>query len=124
MYPALDSLLPSPLFLPITVPPAPVTDLVNTTYEEELITITWTKGFDGFTPITGATIEYTPDGGSTTVRNVSSSGPTTETLSDLMPFIIYTISVSLFNIAGTGDAMVIQVQTRSRCKLRGFCIVA
>ena len=46
--------------------------------------------------------------------NVSSMDPTSVTLTSLIPFTNYTISVSLFNVVGTGDPMTIQVQTRSR----------
>jgi hypothetical protein len=84
------------------------------TYEQELITVTWMNGFDGFTPITGATIEYTAEGGISTTRNVSSSNPTSVTLDSLVPFTNYSINVSLFNAVGTGDVMTIEVQTRSR----------
>ena len=38
------------------------------------------------------------------------------TLSDLMPSTNYTISVSMFNMVGNGQARSIQVQTRERRK--------
>ena len=81
--------------------------------ETRRIVITWRKGFDGFSPFTGASIVYTPEGGNPITDNVTLADPTTYTLEDLMPFTNYNISVALSNIIGTGDSVSIQVMTAS-----------
>ena len=75
------------------------------------------NGFDGYTLISGAIIEYTPKGGSTRMRKITSTNLTMVTILGLMPLTSYTISVSLFNIAGTSDPTYSQIWTLSRSKV-------
>lgn len=98
-------------------PPAPIFDLRNVTFEDDIITLTWINGFDGFSPILGATVEYTPEEGFAMTQNVSLDSLMMTTLPNLMPSTNYTINVSLFNMVGHGDAMSVHVQTRRQRKL-------
>ena len=112
----LPTSLPLPLYPPID-PPAPVTNLRNTTYKEDLITITW---MNGYTPITGAIIQYTPKGGTTRTRTITSTNLTMVTILSLTPFTNYIISVSVFSIEGTSVPAYSQIRTLSRGKVHGF----
>ena len=123
----LPTSLPLPLYSPI-VPPAPATNLRNTTYKEDLITITW---MNGYTPITGAIIQYTPKGGPTRTRTITSTNLTMVTLLSLMPLTNYIISVSVFSIGGTSVPAYSQIRTLSRsnfhsseysCALQCMCL--
>ena len=98
-----------------TVPPAPVSDLTS---EEHSIEILWRNGFDGFSPITGARIEYFVDGIRDTVivENILGSNPRSYTLTSLNPFTSYTITVFLENEVGRSDPMSIIKDTLSLSK--------
>ena len=95
------------------VPPGPITELQQVAIETRRIAITWRNGFNGFSPFTGASIVYTPDGGGPITDTVTSAYPTNYTIEDLMPFTNYNISVALSNIVGTGDFVSIIVMTVS-----------
>ena len=75
------------------------------------------NAYDGYTPISGAVIDYTPNGGITRIQTITTTNITMVTISGLMPNIAYTIGVSLFNIAGASDPTYSQIWTLSRSKV-------
>ena len=93
------------------VPPDPVTNLMAVDVTISTISISWINGFNGRTPITGARIDYLPEGGVLTTRNLPGSNPTTITLMGLVPSTNHTITVSLMNIAGMSDPTSIVILT-------------
>ena len=99
-----------------TVPPAPVSDLTSGTIEERSIGILWRNGFDGFSPITGARIEYSVNGGVSITETISDPNPTIFKLNNLNPFTSYTITVFLENEVGTSDPVSIIEDTLSLSK--------
>ena len=107
--------LPLPLYPPIG-PPAQVTNLHNTTYEEDLITITW-NSFEVCIPITGAIIQYAPKGG---IARIISTNRTMVTILGLTPLTNYIISVSVISIGGTSVPTYSLIRTLSRSKVDGL----
>ena len=98
-----------------TVPPNSPTGLFNSYVDNSSISINWTNGFDGYSPLVGINISYTSDRypqDGTTERALPLG--TAATLSNLHPYSNYYINVSLTNAVGlTSNPSNISVATLS-----------
>ena len=101
------------------VAPGPVAILQNDSSTETCITLSWTFGFDGNSPITGVDISYTATVNQSPEHNGSTSTSSVETTSiqicGLQPLTTYQFSVTVRNevsgTVGVSSAEVISADT-------------
>lgn len=75
------------------------------------IGISWTNGFDGFSPITGARIDYFDEVNLAISEILNGPNPSSYTIANLMIFTTLNITVFLINDVGTSDPTSIIAQT-------------
>ena len=83
---------------------------------ETSIAISWTNGFDGFTPITGALVSYTDGINPTVNQSIIMPDPVGYIITGLNSFTEYTISVALTNVVENSDSIEVTVRTLSPSK--------
>ena len=102
------------------VAPGPVATLQNDSSTETCITLSWTFGFDGNSPITGVDISYTATDNQSPEHSGSTSTSSVKTTSmlqicDLQPLTTYQFSVTVRNevsgTVGVSSAEVISADT-------------
>ena len=80
---------------------------------ETSIEISWTNGFDGFTPITGALVSYTNEINPTVDQSIVMPNPVGYTITGLNPFTEYNVSVALTNVVENSDSIGVTARTLS-----------
>ena len=101
-----------------TVPSSPPQNVMVTSVNPASLRVSWqlpsTINYNG--PITGHVIQYTRDGISSDMMNVNSG--TTHTISGLVAFVDYSVTVAVVNANGTGPFSIAVVQrTGEDCEL-------
>ena len=101
-----------------TVPAEPVTNLKVTGFTETTVSLSWTTGHDGFTPITDIEILVIPERGNPPSMNPIILPPSNQTIiSSLLPFREHEFSMAVLNLAGTSERRNITASTLSLRKL-------
>ena len=96
----------------LTVPPAPVTSLMVSNVGERVVTLSWTIGFNGFSPIIGVVADVIPERGSA-MTDVLLGNDSMKNITGLMPFRNHIFSVAVVNMIGASDRRTISAFTLS-----------
>ena len=86
-----------------TVPPDAPTNVMVGSPGTNTLSVSWTNGGDGNSPITGVTITFSARGHSGSRNFPGDASLQSATLTNLMPFRTYTVSVFVVNAVGRSE---------------------
>ena len=86
-----------------TVPPDAPTNVMVTSADTNSLGVSWTNGNDGNSPITGVEIAFSARDDSRSQNFSGDASLQSATLTNLMPFRMYTVSVFVVNAVGRSE---------------------
>ena len=91
--------------------------MVNSVGERE-VSLSWTTGFNGFSPNTAIVVDIVPERGTIADARHKLEFVNKTTIDNLLPFRSYNLSVTVVNEAGASDGRTTRTSTLSLSTLR------